>query len=91
MSTRMNWQNLLNTKRVSDFDKCDTKNLPSQFEEPRSPFEKDFDQITFSYPFRRLQDKTQVIPFPKFDFVPHAVNPQFRSGICWQILRKNGR
>lgn len=69
MSTRMNWQNLLNTKRVSDFDKCDTKNLPSQFEEPRSPFEKDFDQITFSYPFRRLQDKTQVIPFPKFDFV----------------------
>lgn len=65
----MNWQKLLSIKRVSDFTQCETKNLESQFSDPRSPFEKDFDQITFSYPFRRLQDKTQVIPFPKFDFV----------------------
>jgi len=69
MTKRMNWNKLLSTKRVSDFTKCDTIVLTSQFTEPRSPFEKDFDQITFSYPFRRLQDKTQVIPFPKFDFV----------------------
>ncbi len=65
----MNWQNLLSTKRVSDFSQCNTEILNSQFKDPRSPYEKDFDQITFSYPFRRLQDKTQVIPFPKFDFV----------------------
>src|SRR5690606_38578333 len=69
MTERMNWNNLLSKKRVSDFDQCGIPGKKSQLIDPRSPFEKDFDQITFSYPFRRLQDKTQVIPFPKFDFV----------------------
>lgn len=69
MAKRMNWNNLLSKKRVSDFDQCGVPVKKSQLIDPRSPFEKDFDQITFSYPFRRLQDKTQVIPFPKFDFV----------------------
>ena len=64
---RMDWRKLLSTTRVYD-SKNDTS-LELQFEDPRSPFERDFDQIIFSYPFRRLQDKTQVIPFPKFDFV----------------------
>ncbi|WP_182859277.1 dGTP triphosphohydrolase [Capnocytophaga canis] len=65
----MDWKRLLSSKRVSEFDSCNVKSKASQFEDPRSPFERDFDQITFSYPFRRLQDKTQVIPFPKLDFV----------------------
>lgn len=69
MIQRMNWEQLLSNKRVSDYDSCDIIINESQFNDPRSPFEKDFDQITFSYPFRRLQDKTQVIPFPKYDFV----------------------
>lgn len=70
MSTkRMNWEKLLSTKRVSEFVGCDIAPSVSNYSEPRSHFERDFDQITFSYPFRRLQDKTQVIPFPKFDFV----------------------
>jgi dGTPase len=69
MTKRMDWQKLLSTKRVSDFSHCDSKCKESQLHDPRSPYEKDFDQITFSYAFRRLQDKTQVIPFPKFDFV----------------------
>lgn len=65
----MTWKQLLSTKRVADYTKCETKVLQSQYSDPRSPFEKDYDQLTFSYPFRRLQDKTQVIPFPKYDFV----------------------
>ena len=36
---------------------------------PRNPFQRDCDRITYSYPFRRLQDKTQVIPLPVIDFV----------------------
>ena len=64
---RMSWEKLLSTTRVYN-SKNDTS-PKSQFEDPRSPFERDFDQIIFSYPFRRLQDKTQVIPFPEFDFV----------------------
>lgn len=66
---RMNWEKLLSTKRVSEFVGCDIVTIESNYIDPRSHFERDFDQITFSYPFRRLQDKTQVIPFPKFDFV----------------------
>lgn len=31
----------------------------------RSPFQVDYDRILFSTPFRRLQDKTQVFPFPQ--------------------------
>ena len=67
---RMDWRKLLSTTRISELGGCE-KNKPSrtQFKDPRSHFERDFDQIIFSYPFRRLQDKTQVIPFPEFDFV----------------------
>ena len=65
---RMDWKKLLSTKRVSELE-GNKKDKPSQFNDPRSSFERDFDQITFSYPFRRLQDKTQVIPFSEFDFV----------------------
>ena len=35
----------------------------------RSLFDKDFDRIIFSHPFRKLQDKTQVHPLPEHDFV----------------------
>jgi len=35
----------------------------------RSQFDRDFDRIIFSHPFRRLQDKTQVHPLPEHDFV----------------------
>jgi len=69
MLKRMDWSKLLSTKRVTAYGKCSTKVLTSQYTDPRSAFERDCDQLTFSYPFRRLQDKTQVIPFPKFDFV----------------------
>ena len=64
----MDWNKLLSTKRISDF--CDlTNDKSSQFKDPRSEFERDCDQIFYSYPFRRLQYKTQVIPFPEFAFV----------------------
>lgn len=35
----------------------------------RSVFDRDFDRIIFSHPFRKLQDKTQVHPLPEHDFV----------------------
>ncbi len=35
----------------------------------RSAFERDYDRVIFSHPFRRLQDKTQVFPLPEQDFV----------------------
>ncbi|RKQ50825.1 dGTPase [Roseivirga pacifica] len=53
----MNWQQLF----ASDIKEG---NSPL-----RSPFDRDFDRIIFSHPFRRLQDKTQVHPLPEHDFV----------------------
>jgi dGTPase len=66
---RLQWSKLLSTKRISEFENCNISVEKPNFTDPRSCFERDFDQIIFSYPFRRLQDKTQVIPFPKYDFV----------------------
>ncbi len=56
------WENRLSGKRMGD-QKAATP------DPTRSPFEQDFDRIIFSYPFRRLQDKTQVHPLPEHDFV----------------------
>lgn len=57
----MNWKQLLSANRSSRRD------VPVRA--ARSPFEQDYDRIIFSYPFRRLQDKTQVHPLPEHDFV----------------------
>jgi dGTPase len=57
----MNWKQLLSANRSSQPD--------VQMGAARSPFEQDYDRIIFSYPFRRLQDKTQVHPLPEHDFV----------------------
>ncbi len=62
------WKKLLSCRRLNDIKKneIDKKECVS---DPRNPFQRDCDRITFSYPFRRLQDKTQVIPLPVIDFV----------------------
>ncbi len=69
----MEWSKLLSTQRVLDLQlSCKTNQptrRPSQFTDARTEFERDSDQLIYSSQFRRLQDKTQVIPFPEFDFV----------------------
>jgi len=57
----MNWIQLLSDHRSGE----KKKERNSQ----RSKFEQDYDRIIFSHPFRMLQDKTQVFPLPKQDFV----------------------
>lgn len=61
----MNWEQLLSLKRQGDT----TKRLRIEQDETRLGFEVDFDRIIFSSAFRSLQDKTQVIPLSKTDFV----------------------
>ena len=62
----MDWASLLSDKRLIG----DTGlRGPDQRTPARSPYQRDFDRIVFSSAFRRLQDKTQVIPFPESDFV----------------------
>ncbi len=61
----MNWSQLLSLKRFGD-----TKIRPRKDQdETRLGFEVDYDRIVFSDSFRSLQDKTQVVPLSKTDFV----------------------
>lgn len=61
----MDWERLLSLKRYGD------KGLRPRAEqdETRLGFEVDYDRIIFSDSFRSLQDKTQVVPLSKTDFV----------------------
>ncbi len=61
----MNWEQLLTLKRFGDTH----KRLRKEQDETRLGFEVDYDRIIFSSAFRSLQDKTQVIPLSKTDFV----------------------
>lgn len=61
----MDWERLLSLKRYGDTG----KRLRKEQDETRLGFEVDYDRIIFSSAFRSLQDKTQVIPLSKTDFV----------------------
>lgn len=59
----MKWNTLFSQRRLGEGKKY------SSHSPDRSNFEKDYDRVVFSSAFRRLQDKTQVIPLPESDFV----------------------
>jgi dGTPase len=61
----MNWEQLLSLKRSGDT----SLRLRKDQDETRLGFEVDYDRIIFSDSFRSLQDKTQVVPLSKTDFV----------------------
>ena len=61
----MNWEQLLSLRRQGDT----SKRLRIEQDDTRLGFEVDYDRIIFSSAFRSLQDKTQVIPLSKTDFV----------------------
>ena len=59
----MNWTKLLSTKRFGMEDYHDQRN------HDRTEYQRDYDRLIFSSPFRRLQNKTQVFPLPGSVFV----------------------
>lgn len=61
----MHWEQLLSLKRQGDT----SKRLRKEQDDTRLGFEVDYDRVIFSSAFRSLQDKTQVIPLSKTDFV----------------------
>ncbi len=59
----MQWTTLLSAKRFG------LEEFHQERHENRSEFQRDYDRLVFSAPFRRLQNKTQVFPLPGSIFV----------------------
>ncbi|WP_423130029.1 deoxyguanosinetriphosphate triphosphohydrolase [Gaoshiqia sp. Z1-71] len=60
----MNWNQLISTRRLGKGPETDEADLYK-----RTQFQRDYDRIIFSSPFRRMQNKTQVFPLPGSIFV----------------------
>ncbi|MBW8324077.1 MAG: deoxyguanosinetriphosphate triphosphohydrolase [Prolixibacteraceae bacterium] len=60
----MNWNQIISTTRLGQEELSTKDNKHS-----RTQFQRDYDRIIFSSPFRRMQNKTQVFPLPGSVFV----------------------
>lgn len=58
----MHWPQLLSRKRLGE------EKTPNS-STARTDFQRDFDRIVFCSAFRRMQDKTQVFPLSKIDYI----------------------
>lgn len=63
MNNTMTWDRLISDRRLG------LEHIPSREQNLRSDFQRDYDRLIFSSPFRRLQNKTQVFPLPGSIFV----------------------
>src|SRR5690606_19097689 len=86
----MNWEKLLG---LHDLEQKKKEGIGTQ----RTEFERDFDRVVFSAPFRSLQGKTQVFPLPENAFVHtrlthslevSSVGRSLGKSVGWHLLQK---
>ncbi|WP_018476221.1 dGTP triphosphohydrolase [Pontibacter roseus] len=75
------WDKLISKKR---FETTDTKYITD--ESVRGEFQRDYDRIVFSSAFRRLQNKTQVMPMPESDFVHTRLTHSLETSVVGRSL-----
>lgn len=79
----MNWRQLLSSKRLG------LEQYHSDKEDVRTEFERDYDRLIFSAPFRRLQNKTQVFPLPGSIFVHNRLTHSLEVSTVGHSLGSN--
>ncbi len=88
----MNWQQLISNKRFG------LEEIHQYQKDDRSEFQRDYDRLIFSAPFRRLQNKTQVFPLPGSVFVHNrlthslevsCVGRSLGNSIATQLINKH--
>lgn len=81
----MQWERLLSLKRQGDTE----PRIRKEQDQNRLGFEVDFDRIIFSAPFRTLQDKTQVIPLSKTNFVHSRLTHSLEVSVVGRSLGRS--
>lgn len=88
----MDWQQLICSTRLGLEDYTPSRQI-------RNDFERDYDRLVFSSPFRRLQNKTQVFPLPGSIFVHNrlthslevsSVGRSLAREIAYELIRRHG-
>ena len=78
----MNWDQLLSGKRFGMEEYHERKH-------ERTDFQRDYDRLIFSSPFRRLQNKTQVFPLPGSIFVHNRLTHSLEVSCVGRSLGNN--
>lgn len=79
----MNWQQLLTPIRLGQ------ENYHDRERDNRNQFQRDYDRLIFSAPFRRLQNKTQVFPLPGSVFVHNRLTHSLEVASVGRSLGMN--
>jgi dGTPase len=79
----MNWNQLLSTKRFG------MEAYHEKRADDRTEFQRDYDRLIFSAPFRRLQNKTQVFPLPGSVFVHNRLTHSLEVACVGRSLGVN--
>ncbi|WP_266203501.1 dGTP triphosphohydrolase [Pontibacter kalidii] len=77
----LTWDKLISKKRFETTDRKYTSD-----ESVRGEFQRDYDRIVFSSAFRRLQNKTQVMPMPESDFVHTRLTHSLEASVVGRSL-----